>query len=98
MRAAGAERREVKVALLNYRKDRRNVLGIELLPQPVFDERGEVTNFFASQVDVTGARNGDAARERLVAVERRLADAQKQLMITLAAAAVAGTWDWDFPG
>ncbi|MCJ2132745.1 response regulator [Methylobacterium sp. J-026] len=32
------------------------------------------------------------------AIERRLADAQRQLRITLTSAGVAGTWDWDIPG
>ena len=70
----------------------------ELYLSPVFDETGELVNFFASQVDVSASRQGEATGERVAAVERRLADAQRQLKITLTAAGVAGTWDWDIPG
>jgi signal transduction histidine kinase len=87
----------VKVQLLNYRKDG-STFWNELYLSPVFDEAGELLNFFASQVDVTPARQGQVAAERLGGIERRLADAQRQLKITLTAAGVAGTWDWDIPG
>ncbi|GJE45090.1 PAS domain-containing protein [Methylobacterium soli] len=97
VRSAVAERREVKVQLLNYRKDG-GTFWNELYLSPVFDERGSLINFFASQVDVTLARQGELGQERLVGMERRLADAQRQLKITLTAAGVAGTWDWDILG
>ena len=96
VRAAVAERRDVKVQLLNYRKDGAKFWN-ELYLSPVFDEDGELVNFFASQVDVTDVRQGEAADERITGVERRLAAAQRQLKITLTAAGVAGTWDWDIP-
>jgi PAS domain S-box-containing protein len=97
VRGAIAGRKEVKVQLLNYRKDG-STFWNELYLSPVFDEAGELLNFFASQVDVTPARQGQVAAERLGGIERRLADAQRQLKITLTAAGVAGTWDWDIPG
>ncbi|XYD11842.1 PAS domain-containing protein (plasmid) [Methylobacterium sp. NMS12] len=97
VRAAVAERREVKVSLLNYRKDG-GTFWNELYLSPVFDGTGTLINFFASQVDVTRAREGDDAQQRLAGIGRRLADAQRQLKITLTAAGVAGTWDWDIPG
>lgn len=97
IRGAVAGRREVKVQLLNYRKDG-GTFWNELYLSPVFDDAGELVNFFASQVDVTPSRQGVVAKERLASVERRLADAQRQLRITLTAAGVAGTWDWDIAG
>jgi PAS domain S-box-containing protein len=97
VRAAVAERREVKVQLLNYRKDG-GTFWNELYLSPVFSDAGELLNFFASQVDVTDSRQREAAQERVASIERRLADAQRQLKITLTAAGVAGTWDWDIPG
>ncbi|MBP1183073.1 PAS domain S-box-containing protein [Methylobacterium sp. PvR107] len=97
VRGAMAGRKEVKVQLLNYRKDG-STFWNELYLSPVFDEAGELLNFFASQVDVTLARQGQVAAERQAGIERRLADAQRQLKITLTAAGVAGTWDWDIPG
>lgn len=97
VRAAVAERREVEVALLNYRKDGTTFWNALRL-SPVLDERGTLINFFASQVDVSHAQLGEAARGRLAGIERRLIDAQRQLKITLTAAGVAGTWDWDILG
>nr|WP_091713918.1 PAS domain-containing protein [Methylobacterium phyllostachyos] len=97
VRDALAERKELKVQLLNYRKDGAPFWN-ELYLSPVFDGAGELVNYFASQFDVTSTRRGEAAQERLPAIERRLADAQRQLRITLTAAGVAGTWDWDIPG
>jgi PAS domain S-box-containing protein len=97
IRAAVAERRELKIRLLNYRKDG-GTFWNELYLSPVFDERGYLINFFSSQVDVTRAREGELGQERVVGMERRLADAQRQLKITLTAAGVAGTWDWDILG
>ncbi|WP_313899311.1 PAS domain-containing protein [Methylobacterium sp. E-065] len=75
VREAIAGRREIKITLLNYRKDGGSFWN-ELYLGPVFDEAGDLVNFFASQVDVTHARRGEAAQERLVSIERRLADAQ----------------------
>ncbi|WP_375410148.1 PAS domain-containing protein [uncultured Methylobacterium sp.] len=97
VRSAVAGQRELKVQLLNYRKDGKSFWN-ELYLSPVFDEAGELVNFFASQVDVTPSREGVGAAERLAGIERHLADAQRQLRITLTAAGVAGTWDWDIPG
>ena len=97
VRDAVAGQREVKVQLLNYRKDG-GTFWSELYLSPVFDEAGELVNFFGSQVDVTPSRQGEVARERLADTERRLAEAQRQLKITLNAAGIAGTWDWDIPG
>ena len=97
LRGAVAQRKEAKVQFLNYRKDG-GTFWNELYLSPVFDETGELVNFFASQVDVSASRQGEATGERVAAVERRLADAQRQLKITLTAAGVAGTWDWDIPG
>ena len=97
IRDAVAGRRDVKVQLLNYRKDG-GTFWNELYLSPVFSEAGELVNFFGSQVDVTHSRQGEVARERLADTERRLAEAQRQLRITLNAAGIAGTWDWDIPG
>jgi PAS domain S-box-containing protein len=97
VRNAVAGRREVKVQLLNYRKDG-GTFWNELYLSPVFDEAGELVNIFASLLDVTPLRQGAVAQERLAGTERRLADAQRQLRITLTTTGVAGTWDWDIPG
>lgn len=97
VRSAVADQREVKVSLLNYRKDGGSFWN-ELYLSPVFDEAGELLNFFSSQVDVTSARQAEIADERLAGIERSLADAQRQLKITLTAAGIAGTWDWDILG
>jgi PAS domain S-box-containing protein len=96
VRDAVAGRREVKVQLLNYRKDG-GTFWNELHLSPVFDEAGELVNFFGSQLDVTPSRRGEVTRERLAYTERRLDDAQRQLKITVNAAGIAGTWDWDIP-
>ena len=97
VRDAVAGRRDVKVQILNYRKDG-GTFWNELYLSPVFDEAGELVNFFGSQVDVTPSRQGEVTRERLAYIERRLADAQRQLKITLNSTGIAGTWDWDIPG
>jgi PAS domain S-box-containing protein len=97
VRSAVAGHREIKVQILNYRKDG-GTFWNELYLSPVFDETGRLMYFFASQVDVTPSRQGAVARERLASIERRLAEAQRQLKITVAAAGIAGTWAWDIPG
>jgi len=97
VRDAIAERRDVKVEILNYRKDGGSFWN-ELYLSPLFDEAGDLVNFFASQIDVTALRRSEFTEDRVAGIERRLADAQRQLKITLAAAGVAGTWDWDILG
>lgn len=97
VRAAVAQRREVEAALLNYRKDG-SAFWNQLYVCPVFDSDGALINFFASQADATGDYESDRARARLRDVERCLAEAEDQLKLTLKAAGVAGTWDWDILG
>ncbi|WP_157091373.1 PAS domain-containing protein [Methylobacterium nodulans] len=96
IRAAIAEGREIRASILNYRKDGRPFWN-ELFVCPVFDEAGRLINFFASQVDATLAHEAEAAQTRLSAAEGRLAEVQRQLALTLSAAGIAGTWDWDIP-
>ncbi|MFE1603129.1 PAS domain-containing protein [Methylobacterium sp. ID0610] len=97
IRAAVAEGREVRSSILNYRKDG-SPFWNELFVAPVFDEAGNLINFFASQVDATLAHEAEAAQKRLGAAEDRLAEVQRHLALTLSAAGIAGTWDWDIPG
>ncbi|WP_026190788.1 PAS domain-containing protein [Methylobacterium sp. WSM2598] len=96
IRAAVAEGREARVAILNYRRDGTSFWN-ELFVCPVFDEAGRLINFFASQIDASQAHAAQSAHERLGAAEARLAEVQRHLALTLSAAGIAGTWDWDIP-
>ncbi|MEH3147352.1 MAG: PAS domain S-box protein [Methylobacterium frigidaeris] len=97
IRAAVAQGREVRATLLNYRRDGTPFWN-DLFLCPVHDDRGRLINFFGSLLDVSRARDADLAEARLDEIERRLGDAQRQLSLTLSAAGVAGTWDWDIGG
>ena len=55
LRDAVAARREITVEILNYHRDGRPFWN-QLLVSPVFNDAGDVTNFFASQIDVTARR------------------------------------------
>ncbi|KAB1072590.1 PAS domain S-box protein [Methylobacterium planeticum] len=97
IREAVEARQEIRIALTNYRKDGTPFWN-ELHVCPVFDEGGDLINFFASLIDATRAHAAEAARSRLGDIEGRLAEAQRRLTLTQSAAGVAGTWDWDITG
>ncbi|GJD48957.1 Sensor histidine kinase RcsC [Methylobacterium crusticola] len=96
LRAAIGEGREIAATILNYRRDGTRFWN-QLFVCPVFDEAGQLINFFASQIDATIGRNADDAKVHLASVERRLTEAQRQLRLTVSSAGIAGTWDWDIP-
>lgn len=101
IRAAVEEHRSIELDLRNYRKDG-SPFWNRLLLAPVYDERGELTYFFASQLDVTMERDRLAGLEEANAVlmaERALAEqrlAFNEVILKLAVdAAEIGTWDFD---
>ena len=63
LRAAVDQRTTIELELLNYRADG-STFWNRLLVSPVFDDDGQLTYFFASQMDVT------VERERLARLER----------------------------
>lgn len=101
IRAAVEERRSIELDLRNYRKDGSKFWN-RLLLAPVHDERGELTYFFASQLDVTIERDRLAGLEEANAVlmaeralaEQRLAFNEVTLKLAVDAAEI-GTWDLD---
>ncbi len=74
IRTALREKREVQIELVNHKRDGSSFLN-ELLIKPIFDERGELVHYFASQIDVSAHRQAQALtrateqRLRLVAEE-----------------------------
>lgn len=99
IRTAIAERQPIEIELLNYKKDG-GVFWNRVLISPVFD-RGELTYFFASQLDVTRERLGDPAVDSNGDDElrRRIADltaSEERLQFTLRAGGF-GTWSLDVP-
>lgn len=57
--AAVAAREHVEAEILNYRKDGQRFWN-GLFVSPVFDGAGEITHFFASQVDMTARKTAEA--------------------------------------
>ncbi|MGK9067390.1 histidine kinase famiy protein [Stutzerimonas chloritidismutans] len=60
VREAVAERREVSVELINYRKDG-STFWNALFISPVYNDAGELIYFFASQLDVSRRRDAEEA-------------------------------------
>lgn len=99
IRQAIADLVPIEVELLNYKKDG-SIFWNRVLVSPVFDG-GDVTYFFASQLDVTKDKLGDPARDGNSDSEmkRRIADlsaAEERLQFTLKAGGL-GTWTLDVP-
>lgn len=89
----------IEVELLNYKKDG-GIFWNRVLISPVFDN-GELTYFFASQLDVTKDKVGDPALDSNSDDEmrRRIADltaTEERLQFTLKAGGL-GTWTLDVP-
>ena len=94
LREAVSNRREITETLRNQRKDGSQFWN-QLFIAPVFDEEGALIYFFAAQSDMSLAREAVETRAALRGSEARLNQTRGQLKTTLAAAGVAGTWDWD---
>ncbi|HEX8555344.1 MAG TPA: PAS domain-containing protein [Sphingomonas sp.] len=101
IRAAINEVRSIEIDIRNRRRDGTPFWN-RLLLAPVHDEAGQLTYFFASQLDVTlererladlEAQNAVLAAERLV-VANQLALSQASLGLAIDAAEI-GTWDLD---
>lgn len=90
----------IEIDLLNYRKDG-TLFWNRLLVSPVFDD-GELTYFFASQLDVTRERTAGYSpdRDQLEGrMQQRIADltaSEERLNFTLRAGSL-GTWTLDVP-
>ncbi|KQN77849.1 PAS domain-containing protein [Devosia sp. Leaf64] len=100
VRQAVADLTPIEIDLLNYRKDG-TLFWNRLLVSPVFDE-GELTYFFASQLDVTRERTAGISpvRDEIEAnMEQRIADltaSEDRLQFTLKAGGL-GTWTLELP-
>ncbi len=64
IRQAMTQRREVRVELINYRKDGTPFWN-EMSISPVFNDTHELTHFFASQKDITHQRAANEALEQM---------------------------------
>ncbi len=69
LRAAVREGRECQVVLRNYRKDG-TLFWNELSVSPVYDEEGRLASFVGVQSNVTGRKEAERERERLLARTR----------------------------
>jgi len=100
VRQAIADREPIEIDLLNYKKDG-SLFWNRLLVSPVFNE-GELTYFFASQLDVTRERTAGSSpnRDEIEDVmEQRIADlsaSEERLNFTLKAGGL-GTWTLELP-
>ncbi|OWJ79384.1 PAS domain-containing protein [Haematobacter genomosp. 1] len=98
LRHAIRDREPLEIDLLNYRKDG-TIFWNRLLVSPVFDE-GELTYFFASQLDVTWERTAGFSSDRNEmerGMQQRIADltaSEERLNFTLKAGGL-GTWTLD---
>lgn len=100
VRKAIQDRESIEIDLLNYKKD-----GVlfwnRLLVSPVFND-GELSYFFASQLDVTRERTAGISSSRddiEAAMEQRIADlsaSEDRLQFTLKAGGL-GTWTLELP-
>ncbi|GJD75365.1 Blue-light-activated histidine kinase 1 [Methylobacterium goesingense] len=85
IREAVAERRDIAVDLLNYRKDGTSFWN-GLYMSPVVNEDGEVLYFFASQLDITHRVDNELQiRNEKAAVERQVVERTRELTEALAA-------------
>ncbi|PYE22314.1 PAS domain S-box-containing protein [Rhizobium sp. PP-CC-3A-592] len=100
VRQAIRNRVPIEIDLLNYRKDG-SLFWNRLLVSPVFDG-GELTYYFASQLDVTRERTAGYPADRDVleqGMQQRIADltaSEQRLHFTLKAGGL-GTWTFDVP-
>lgn len=100
VRKAVANRQAIEIDLLNYRKDG-TLFWNRLLVSPVFNE-GELSYFFASQLDVTRERTAGISPDRdevEASMEQRIADltaSEDRLQFTLKAGGL-GTWTLELP-
>lgn len=100
IRQAISDREAIEVDLLNYRKDGA-LFWNRLLVSPVFNQ-GELSYFFASQLDVTRERTAGISSSRDAveeAMEQRIADltaSEDRLQFTLKAGSL-GTWTLELP-
>ncbi|WP_337269128.1 HWE histidine kinase domain-containing protein [Oryzifoliimicrobium ureilyticus] len=97
IREAIAMRESIEIELMNYRKDGSGFWN-RLLVSPVFDN-GELTYFFASQLEITRDRRiaSASALSDNAELERRISDlteAENRLQFTLKAGGL-GTWTLD---
>ncbi|SFZ83434.1 PAS domain S-box-containing protein [Devosia enhydra] len=98
VRAAIEERVPIEIDLLNYRKDG-SIFWNRLLVSPVFDD-GELTYYFASQLDVTRERTIGVGQDRDAleqGLQQRISDltaSEERLRFTLRAGKL-GTWTLD---
>jgi PAS domain S-box-containing protein len=100
VRNAISEQQPIEIDLLNYRKDGTPFWN-RLLVSPVFNE-GQLSYYFASQLDVTQERTAGTSPRYLdidTAVQQRIADltaAEERLLFTLKAGRL-GTWTLSLP-
>jgi PAS domain S-box-containing protein len=100
VRQAVKDRLPIEIDLLNYRKDG-SLFWNRLLVSPVFNN-GELTYYFASQLDVTRERTAGYSTEQSVleeGLQQRIADltaSEQRLHFTLKAGGL-GTWTLEVP-
>lgn len=100
VRRAISDKQPVEIDLLNYRKDGTSFWN-RLLVSPVFND-GELSYYFASQLDVTQERTAGTSPRHLdieTAMQQRIADltaAEERLLFTLKAGRL-GTWTLSLP-
>ncbi len=100
LRKAVANLEPIEIDLLNYKKDG-SIFWNRLLVSPVFNQ-GELTYFFASQLDVTRERTAGISDDRdevEAAMQQRIADltaSEERLHFTLKAGSL-GTWTLELP-
>ncbi len=80
--------REIHLELINYRRDGSMFLN-QLMIRPIFDDHGHIVHHFASQVDVSAIRQGEAltraTEERLRLVADELSHRVKNTLSTVQA-------------
>ncbi|SMQ85499.1 PAS domain S-box-containing protein [Devosia lucknowensis] len=100
VRKAIADREPIEIDLLNYKKDG-TLFWNRLLVSPVFND-GELSYYFASQLDVTRERTAGISPDRdevEASMEQRIADltaSEDRLQFTLKAGGL-GTWTLELP-
>jgi PAS domain S-box-containing protein len=100
VRKAIKDREPIEIDLLNYKKDG-TLFWNRLLVSPVFND-GELSYFFASQLDVTRERTAGISPDRdevEASMEQRIADltaSEDRLQFTLKAGGL-GTWTLELP-
>ncbi|CDX38850.1 Signal transduction histidine kinase [Mesorhizobium sp. ORS 3359] len=82
LRAAVAEGNDISIDLLNYRKDG-SAFWNALYISPVYNDKGELLFFFASQLDVSDRKHSE---QRIVADKQRFEEAVKERTRELEAA------------